>query len=178
MSIYYAKRITFFLKNRTSHVSKNQTATIEPMRTVVTRLIGRYGSLLYIPRYDMLPHTHHTKPHHTPLTSRSHKILAGDFCRRTKQICTYLSIYRTISWRQPARAPPSPALHNRPRCHRRPALPTSVHPRTAQLRWMAGLDNDRESTGGRAAGVLSSVARRRWRADDRCDGDGRHACGA
>ena len=81
------------------------------MRTVVTRLIGTYGSHTYLEVQYAHTHTpHQTTPHHTPLTSRSHKILAGDFCRRTKQICTYLSIYVRYHGAS------QPALRHRPRC--------------------------------------------------------------
>ena len=127
----------------------------------------------------MLPHTHHTKPHHTPLTSRSHKILAGDFCRRTKQIllCTYLSIVSTVRYHGASQ----PALRHRPRCTIARGViagPRCQHPSIHALPNSAGWrawTTIEYRLGGRAAGVLSSVARRRWRADDRCDGDGRHA---
>ena len=127
----------------------------------------------------MLPHTHHTKPHHTPLTSRSHKILAGDFCRRTKQIllCTYLSIVSTVRYHGASQ----PALRHRPRCTIARGVIAgprcqhlSIHALPNSAGWRAWTTIEYR-LGGRAAGVLSSVARRRWRADDRCDGNGRHA---
>ena len=74
------------------------------------------GCCLILTYHTYLPYLHIILTHHTKKTvwylptSRSHKILAGDFCRRTKQICTYLSIYVRYHGAS------QPALRHRPRC--------------------------------------------------------------